>query len=236
MSKIAKYLCLFFATLLLGFVMSGADAPIALYLGYFGFGYLAPVYLLRAGRENLALLAWTVLLIVFAFVFESDRMMWPDYRPTRDGISVLAAVPILALVLRCGFLLVDRLMRTEAKVAQLATAQAYDARVGARVSKAALSSTARTDKAYGPLIGLWLLWPLGILISAVLDGNRWDRMRYDNSLLLGMFVPPLVATLGFFIYRYFRNRAQARRAEALTVQTAEPPAQTEISGPDGRAR
>jgi hypothetical protein len=217
MSKVTKHLSLFFGTLLLGFVISGKDGPIAIYLGYFSFGYLAPMLLLRSGREYTALVLWTFLLVVFAFVFESDRMMWPDYRPTRDGIAVLCAVPILAMVLGCGFLLIDRLMRVERPLKKADAGKAYNPH-GSPVMPAPM---AKTDRAYPPLLGLWFLWPLGALLVAVLDGNRWDRMRYDNSLLFSMFGPPLIATFGFFLYRYFRDRRRARQAAALEAEAAE---------------
>lgn len=227
MSKVTKHLSLFFATLLLGFVISGRDGPIAIYLGYFSFGYLAPMLLLRSGREYTALALWTFLLVIFAFVFESDRMMWPDYRPTRDGIAVLCAVPILAMVLGCGFLLIDRLMRVERPLKKTAeSGKAYNPHGNQGMPAAPM---AKTDKAYPPLLGFWFLWPLGALMVAVLDGNRWDRMRYDNSLLASMFGPPLAVTLGFFLYRYFRDRRRARQAAALEAQTTGPLAQIDAS-------
>jgi hypothetical protein len=56
------------------------------------------------------------------------------------------------------------------------------------------------------LIACWLLWPIGTAILAIMDQNRWDRMRYDNSLLLMMFLPPVVVTIGFLLYRHWSNR------------------------------
>lgn len=231
MSKITKHLSLFFATLLLGFVISGKGGPIAIYLGYFSFGYLAPMLLLRSGREYTALIFWAFLLVIFAFVFESDRMMWPDYRPTRDGIAVLCAVPILAMVLGCGFLLIDRLMRVERSLKKADAGRAYNPHGSDIRGNPGMptSPMAKTDKAYPPLLGFWFLWPLGALMVAVLDGNRWDRMRYDNSLLVIMFGPPLIATFGFFLYRYFRDRRRARQAATLEAQAAEPLTQVDPS-------
>ncbi|MDY0881259.1 hypothetical protein ACFPL7_16850 [Dongia soli] len=217
MSKVTKHLSLFFATLLLGFVISGKDGPIAIYLGYFSFGYLAPMLLLRSGRKYTALVLWTFLLVIFAFVFEADRMMWPDYRPTRDGIAVLCAVPMLAMVLGCGFMLIDRLMRVERPLEKAGEGKAYNPHASPGIAAAA-----KTDKAYPPLLGFWFLWPLGALVVAVLDGNRWDRMRYDNSLLVSMFGPPLIATLAFFLYRYLRDRQRARQAAALETRAPGP--------------
>ena len=181
MSKVTKHLSLFFGTLLLGFVISGKDGPIAIYLGYFSFGYLAPMLLLRSGREYTALVLWTFLLVVFAFVFESDRMMWPDYRPTRDGIAVLCAVPILAMVLGCGFLLIDRLMRVERPLKKADAGKAYNPH-GSPVMPVPM---AKTDRAYPPLLGLWFLWPLGALLVAVLDGNRAASRPFRRRQRLG---------------------------------------------------
>jgi hypothetical protein len=147
----------------------------------------------------------------------------------------LFSVPILGVVLRFVFLLIDRLSRPDAaKVGAEAMAageptqadkprearkaeKSHEARKAYNPREAHLAPATpvtppllRTGRAYRRLLGIWFLWPLAMLLVAFLDGNRWDRMRYDNTLLLGMFVPPLLATVAFIAYRLYRDRKQAR--------------------------
>ncbi len=235
MSKIAKHLILFLATLLLAFIVSGTHGSLFVYFGYFCFGYALPAFLLKGRHETAAVSLWAVLIILFAYVFEADRMLGLAYRPSADGWAVLFSMPILGVVLRFVFMLIDRLGRPEAAAVPAVMGKAYnprevhhavptspDSRSGSMRSKISPGSptTQRTGKAYRRLLGLWFCWPLGTLLLAFLDGDRWDRMRYDNSLWLGMFVPPLLMTLGYIAYRIYRDRKRAQMTALMAVLMA----------------
>ncbi|MET1026028.1 MAG: hypothetical protein ABWY00_02580 [Dongiaceae bacterium] len=212
MGRIAKHLILFLVTLLLAFVISGAHGALTVYFGYFCFGYVLPALLLKTGRETAALFLWAVLIVLFAYVFEADQMMRPMLRPTADGWAVLLSLPILFAVMRFIFLLVDRLFKPEQGRHDQSSPIPYKPNAVARVAP-----PVRTGKAYRRLLGLWFLWPIGSMAVAFLDGARWDRMRYDDTLLMMMFLPPLLLTIGYFGYRFIRDRKQpSRPAETMT--------------------
>lgn len=196
--KITQDIILLIATALLAFAASGENQSIFLFLGYLCFGVIGPALLLHRGQMTPALVLWVVLMLLFAFVFESDRMLNVDYRPTAIGQAMLWAVPIVAVVVRMSFWLIDRLrLRGPDRLARQRSG-CPGAGSGA-IGKA-------NHPAYPWLIGCWLLWPTGTAAIAMMDDNRWDRMRYDNSLLLLMFLPPVIVTIGFFAYRYWRER------------------------------
>jgi hypothetical protein len=212
MGKIAKHLMLFLVTLLLAFVISGKHGTVTVYFGYFCFGYVLPAFLLKTNRETVALLLWTVLIVLFAYVFEADQMMRPMLRPTADGWAVLLSMPVLFAVMRFIFLLIDRLFKPELARGDRSSPIPYKPNVSARVAP-----PVKTGKVYRRLIGLWFLWPIGSMALAFLDGARWDRMRYNDTLLIMMFVPPLLVTVGYFGYRFFRDRRQpSRNVESMT--------------------
>lgn len=212
MGKIAKHLILFLVTLLLAFVISGTHGTITVYFGYFCFGYVLPAFLLKTGRETAALFLWAILMVLFAYVFEADQMMRPMLRPTADGWAVLLSMPILFAVMRFIFLLIDRLFKPELGRNGRTSSIPYKPGSPARVVP-----PAKTSRAYRRLLGLWFLWPIGSMALAFLDGARWDRMRYDDTLLLMMFIPPLLLTAGYFGYRLIRDRKQPpQQVETMT--------------------
>ena len=116
---------------------------------------------------------------------------------------MLWAVPIVAVVVRLSYWLIDRLrLRGPDGVARQRgrrPAAGAGGTGGGTIGKA-------NHPAYPWLIGCWLLWPTGTAAIAMMDDNRWDRMRYNNSLLLLMFLPPVIVTIGFLVYRYWRER------------------------------
>jgi len=197
--KIAQDIILLIATALLAFAASGENQSAFLFIGYLGFGVIAPALLLHRGQMTFSLVVWTVSMLVFAFIFDSDRMLTADYRPTAIGQAMLWAVPIVALVLRFAFWVIDRLrLRNPAALAR---------QRGGRAGSLKAGEIGKTNHpAYPWLIGCWLLWPTGMAAIAMLDDNRWDRMRYNNSLLLLMFLPPIIVTIGFLVYRHWRDR------------------------------
>ena len=196
--KVTQYLILVLATALLAFAISGIHQNVLLFVGYLCVGIVAPALLLHRGQMSLSLIVWTVAMLLFGFIFDSDRMLNVDYRPTGVGMAMLWAVPIVALVQRIAFWVIDRLrLRNPNALAQQ--------RRGGGASSAGF--TGKTNHpAYPWLIGCWLLWPTGTAAIAMMDDNRWDRMRYDNSLLLLMFLPPIIVTIGFLLYRHWRDR------------------------------
>jgi hypothetical protein len=196
--KITQDIIVLIATALLAFAASGENQSFFLFIGYLCFGVAAPAFLLHRGQMTAALVVWTGLMLLFTFVFDSDRMLMVDYRPTTIGQAMLWAVPIVALMLRLCFWVIDRLrLRNPAALARQRGGRAGP--TGGVIGKA-------NHPAYPWLIGCWLLWPTGTAAIAMLDDNRWDRMRYNNSLLLLMFLPPIIVTVGFLLYRYWRDR------------------------------
>jgi hypothetical protein len=199
--KITQDIILLIATALLAFAASGENQSIFLFLGYLCVGMIAPVLLLHRGQMTASLVVWVVLMLLFAFIFDSDRMLNIDYRPTAIGQAMLWAVPIVAVVVRMSYWLIDRLRLRgpDGLPRQRNGRQGAAGAAGGTIGKA-------NHPAYPWLIGCWLLWPTATAVIAMMDDNRWDRMRYNNSLLLLMFLPPIVVTIGFFAYRYWRDR------------------------------
>jgi hypothetical protein len=205
--KITKFLVLLIATGLLAFAISGANQSIVLFAGYLLLGVSIPAFLLHRAQETISVIAWAAILLLFAFVFDSDRMMTSDYGLTGIGTALLWAMPVVGLVLRLSFWVIDRLRLRSPAEQRLAAAGSQ--RSGAKVGKGGTATGAMgkaIHPAYPILIACWLLWPIGTAILAIMDQNRWDRMRYDNSLLLMMFLPPVVVTIGFLLYRHWSNR------------------------------
>lgn len=191
--RVTQYIILLIATALLAYAMSGASQGALLFLGYLCFGMAGSVPVLRRGQETLAVVIWAAVMLAVAFIFDSDHMLTVDYQPTTPGIAMLSAVPIIAVLLRFAFWAIDRL-------------RVRDPRDQSAQRAAKRGNGKASHPAYPWLIGSWLLWPLGTAAIAMLDEARWDRMRYDNSLLMLMFLPPLCVTLGFLLYRYWRER------------------------------
>lgn len=196
--RMTKYLILLIATGLLAFAISGANQTIVLFIGYLLLGVSLPVLILHRGQETLSVFTWVAILLIFAFVFDSDRMMTPDYQLSTSGTALLWAAPIVGCVLRLAFWVIDRL-RLKSEVAARAA--------GRHPESLKPGAMARTNHpAYPWLIACWLLWPVCTALIAMSDETRWDRMRYNNSLLMWMFLPPIIVTLGFLIYRHWRER------------------------------
>lgn len=196
--RVTQYIILLIATALLAYAVSGASQGALLFLGYLCFGLAASVPVLRRGRESLAVVVWGMAMLGVAFIFDSDNMLTVDYRPTTIGTAMLCAVPIIAMLLRFAFWVIDRLRLRDVQDPR---------RVAAGKGANGKGFTGRANHpAYPWLIGSWLLWPLGTASIAMMDQARWDRMRYDNSLLLVMFLPPLCVTIGFLVYRHWRER------------------------------
>lgn len=196
--RVTQYIILLIATALLGYAVSGASQGALLFLGYLCFGMAGAVFVLRRGQETLAVVVWGASILLVGFIFDSDNMLGVDYRPTTLGMAMLWAVPIIAALLRFAFWVIDRL-----RVGDPAGAAPHRAgRAGSPAGRAGKTN----HPAYPWLIGCWLLWPIGTASMAMMDEARWDRMRYDNSLLLLMFFPPLFVTIGFLVYRHWRER------------------------------
>lgn len=207
--RVTQYIILLIATALLAYAVSGATQGALLFLGYLCFGLAGSIPVLRRGQESMAVVVWGIAMLGVAFVFDSDNMLTLDYRPTTLGISMLCAVPVIALLLRFAFWVIDRLRVRDIQ----------DPRhVAAGKSAHGKRFSGKTNHpAYPWLIGSWLLWPLGTASVAMMDQARWDRMRYDNSLLLVMFLPPLCVTIGFLIYRHWRERKNEIAAPPKTA-------------------
>jgi hypothetical protein len=201
--SVTKYLVLLIATGLLAFAISGANQSIVLFGGYLLLGVSMPAFILHRGQESFSVIAWVAILLIFAFVFDSDRMMTPDYGLTGIGTALLWAMPVVGLVLRLAFWVIDRLRLRSPAEQHLAAGGRSGATSGAAPSGAVRKTN---HPAYPALIACWLLWPIGTATLAIMDDKRWDRMRYDNSLLLLMFLPPIIITVAFLVYRHWSNR------------------------------
>jgi hypothetical protein len=202
--KITKFLVLLIATGLLAFAISGANQSMVLFAGYLLLGVSAPAFMLHRGMESLSVVAWVAILLLFAFVFDSDRMMTVDYGLSGIGMALLWAMPVVGLVLRLSFWVIDRLRLRSPAEQRLAAAGIQHKSGKGGAATGAMGKA--IHPAYPILIACWLLWPIGTATLAIMDQNRWDRMRYDNSLLLLMFLPPVVVTIGFLLYRHWSNR------------------------------
>ncbi|HVJ41465.1 MAG TPA: hypothetical protein VM639_08205 [Dongiaceae bacterium] len=196
--RVTQYIILLIATALLGYAVSGASQGALLFLAYLCFGMAGAAFVLRRGQETLAVVVWGISMLLVGFIFDSDNMLGVDYQPTTIGMALLWAVPVIAVLLRFAFWVIDRLRVRD----QAASVPHRAGRSGATTGR----TVKTTHPAYPWLIGCWLLWPLGTASIAMLDESRWDRMRYDNSLLLLMFLPPLFVTIGFLLYRHWRER------------------------------
>lgn len=196
--RVTQYIILLIATALLGYAVSGASQGALLFLGYLCFGMAGAVFVLRRGQETLAVVVWGASILLVGFIFDSDNMLGVDYRPTAMGVAMLWAVPIVAVLLRFAFWVIDRLRVRD----QVSAAPHRAGTAGGPAGRAIKTN----HPAYPWLIGCWLLWPIGTAAMAMMDQARWDRMRYDNSLLLLMFFPPLFVTIGFLVYRHWRER------------------------------
>jgi len=196
--RVTQYIILLIATALLAYAVSGASQGALLFLGYLCFGLAGSIPILRRGQETVAVVVWGIAMLAVAFVFDSDNMLTVDYQPTTMGTAMLCAVPIIAVLLRFAFWVIDRL--------RIRDVNDRSGIAGGKGRGAKGFNGKANHPAYPWLIGSWLLWPLGTASIAMLDEARWDRMRYDNSLLVLMFVPPLCVTIGFLIYRHWRER------------------------------
>jgi len=216
--RVTQYIVLLVATALLGYAVSGASQGALLFVGYLILGVSGAGFLLHRGQENLSVVVWGLAMLLVAFVFDSDHMLGADYQPTSIGLAMLVAVPVIAALLRFAYWVIDRL--------RLQTGGTAAARRGGRGGKAGTGpgfNGKANHPAYPWLISCWLLWPVGIAAFIMLDDNRWDRMRYDNSLLFWMFLPPIVATIGFLIYRHWRERKNELETAAQAQKTSPQP-------------
>ena len=178
--RITQDVLLLIATALLAFAASGENQSAFLFVGYLCFGMIAPVLLLHRGQMTASLVAWVVLMLLFAFIFDSDRMLNVDYRPTTIGQAMLWAVPIVAVVVRLSYWLIDRLrLRGPDGVARQRgrrPAAGAGGTGGGTIGKA-------NHPAYPWLIGCWLLWPTGTaaIASSLRPARQSSPMRFASS-------------------------------------------------------
>lgn len=197
--RVTQYLVLLIATALLAYAISGATQNILLFLGYLFCGMAGAVAMLRRDRETMAVIVWGGSVLLFAFVFDSDRMLGVDYRPSAVGLAILWAVPVVVILLRFALWAINHLRSSNPD-------DPVPRRSGKRKDVSVGPMARANHPAYRWLIGCWLLWPIGTASIIMMDETLWTRMRYNNSLLLLMFLPPTVITIGFLIYRYWRDR------------------------------